>query len=491
MKIVIVDDEQIILAWLKKSLEALSPDYQVVQTCVNGQQALEYCLQHPVDILFTDICMPAMDGIELIRMLKAKVRMPYTVILTAYDDFVYVREALKLGAKEFLLKAEITEQSLLDCMNLAYKTLQPEKNKVGVSPLTAMLMQFVQEEVVDLELLKTALGEKFGQGIGVLLVQTESAKKIQQCKEMLLYVYAEENLIVECVELNSTTFVVFSKHIKKRASFYRTAKTMLGSFGLKNCYLAGASSVDVEEVENVWKEAKRQLEYYQFYCNGKECDFTPEQRKGLEEQETQSVQLIEIDEYEQAIKSIERWLDSVEKMRPPIAQIKRSALGFLLLFYWEKLSEERRKLISVEEICAIVQSTDFVIFHQLLINQLDQLLLLLMENSKSPYNPAVIEVMLFIKKNYHRPLSLEDIASEVHLNRTYLSSLFKKETKTNLSDYLQGCRIDAAKELLLHSEQSVQQVSEQVGILDAAYFSKIFNKHVGITPVEFRKRNKI
>lgn len=101
MNIVIADDEQIILKWMKKNIEALSPDNHVIGVCSNGNQALECCLNQKVDVLFTDIRMPVMDGMELLEKLNDSQRLPYTVILSAYDDFSYARDCFKLGIKEF------------------------------------------------------------------------------------------------------------------------------------------------------------------------------------------------------------------------------------------------------------------------------------------------------------------------------------------------------------------------------------------------------
>ena len=109
MKVVIADDEEIILKWMKKNIEALFPECQVVATCTNGKQALECCKKWVPDLLFTDIRMPVMDGMELVEQLQDEEKFPYTVILSAYDDFSYAREAMKLGTLQ--LYSESREKS--------------------------------------------------------------------------------------------------------------------------------------------------------------------------------------------------------------------------------------------------------------------------------------------------------------------------------------------------------------------------------------------
>ncbi len=116
MNIVIADDEEIILKWMKKNIEALSPEHHVIEACINGMQVLNCCLNHQVDVLFTDIRMPIMDGMELLKKLNQNHVLPYTVVLSAYDDFSYARDCLKLGVSEFLLKSEITKDELEVCL---------------------------------------------------------------------------------------------------------------------------------------------------------------------------------------------------------------------------------------------------------------------------------------------------------------------------------------------------------------------------------------
>lgn len=124
MNIVIADDEEIILKWMKKNIEALSPENHVIASCINGMQVLNCCLNGSVDVLFTDIRMPVMDGMELLKKLNQNHVLPYTVVLSAYDDFSYARDCLKLGVSEFLLKSEITKDELETCLQTAKERIK-------------------------------------------------------------------------------------------------------------------------------------------------------------------------------------------------------------------------------------------------------------------------------------------------------------------------------------------------------------------------------
>lgn len=486
MNIVIVDDEQIIVSWLKKMLESISIDNYVVKSCLNGYEAVEYCLNYPVDVLFTDICMPILDGIGLIQELKKRNKMPYTIILTAYDDFSYAREALKLGAREFLLKTEITEQNLAECIAMARKELNLS-NPLEQDELAQCLTEFLQTDGEnDITNLESCWEEQVGKEIMILMLRVMDKKQIQQCEEVLTYMYIEENIVYYRILLGEEKLVIFSKNSLNTVKFHEKIKQTLSSFGFGNCYITIKSVDLVNELKKAWEEMKVELayqEYYQYFGFhiGSEL-----QKKDMETKEIEINRLIEIEDYQHALLSIETWLDMVEDVKPPIEVVRRSALQFLLLLYWDKLSEEQCKIISVEAITTIMQATDFICFRILLLERVKQLLVML-ETNKKTYSAAVVKAMLFMKENYQESLTLNEISSTVHLNRSYLSTLFKKETGMNLMDYLQRCRIDEAKKLLERKELSIYQICECVGIVDATYFTKIFKKYEGKTPLEYRK----
>ena len=102
------------------------------------------------------------------------------------------------------------------------------------------------------------------------------------------------------------------------------------------------------------------------------------------------------------------------------------------------------------------------------------------------YVRPVREAMRYIESFCTQPLSLERVAEQVHLNPSYFSTIFKKETGQNFSDFLTGCRIEEAKRLLRESGLRIAQICSAVGYTDNKHFSMIFTKSVGIKPSGYR-----
>lgn len=96
-------------------------------------------------------------------------------------------------------------------------------------------------------------------------------------------------------------------------------------------------------------------------------------------------------------------------------------------------------------------------------------------------------VMEYLQQHYNEPVRLEDMSEMVGFNSTYFSSLFKKETGENFSDYLIALRVRRAKELLTDTEMKIADIADEVGYLDLKYFTKIFKRSAGVNPSDYRK----
>lgn len=151
MRIIIIEDEGITRQWLNKKITELGPEYHVEGIFSNGSQALSFFESGgKADVIFTDIRMPVMDGLEFLEKLDETGRKPYKIILSSYDEFQYARRAIKLGANEFVLKPEITKDTLKQILSDARKNLEqsrpdtgPEKEKSMVEEKGILLFQLL------------------------------------------------------------------------------------------------------------------------------------------------------------------------------------------------------------------------------------------------------------------------------------------------------------------------------------------------------------
>ena len=122
-RLLIVEDEKMIRQGLRVMAQRSPVEISEILDCKNGEEALEILRGTEVDVMFTDVRMPNMDGITLVQRLQTLPHPPLTVIISGYDDFSYAVEALRCGAKEYLLKPSLlpSERPPGSCLNLGWK----------------------------------------------------------------------------------------------------------------------------------------------------------------------------------------------------------------------------------------------------------------------------------------------------------------------------------------------------------------------------------
>ena len=126
--ILIIDDEPIVKIALRSILPWEEHGFSICGTASNGLEAMSLIEKHQPDVIITDLKMPEMDGLELIRTLKEKNYPGEILVLSNYEDFDSVRSALLLGAADYLLKIKISPDTLLACLNKTTEKLQKKKN---------------------------------------------------------------------------------------------------------------------------------------------------------------------------------------------------------------------------------------------------------------------------------------------------------------------------------------------------------------------------
>lgn len=124
-------------------------------------------------------------------------------------------------------------------------------------------------------------------------------------------------------------------------------------------------------------------------------------------------------------------------------------------------------------------------------DMLEQYTLLVKKHSMKGYSFLVSQVIVYIDSDLSADLSLKAQAARLNVNASYLSTLFKKETGKTLTEYVNGKRMKYATDLLLSTNLQVQVIAQHCGIVDVNYFTKMFKKHVGVTPKEFRSRSAL
>lgn len=172
IKLLIADDEDTIRNGIAKYIQLHTDRFDKVYLAANGREALDIILRDRPDILFLDVQMPLLTGIEVMQEAKRADALPYTMILSAYDEFKYCQQALRLGAKEYLLKP-VRSSDILQMANQAANELFGADKQLTIESteeknyLVELAREYVEEHYYE-NLMLADVAQKVGISSGYL-----------------------------------------------------------------------------------------------------------------------------------------------------------------------------------------------------------------------------------------------------------------------------------------------------------------------------------
>ncbi|MCH4886192.1 response regulator [Acidaminobacter sp. JC074] len=508
-KVVIIDDEPIVRKGIINIIDWASLGCQVVSEASNGLEGMEIIRQYKPDIILTDINMPEIDGLEMIRNTLDIIPWSKIIILTGYREFDYIQEALKLGASEFLLKPskidEITTAVKKACLELEYKNRRDENIQALKDHYDRSLPLLKEKLLFDI-VFSTALNEKeieeelelYGMHIDsfVMVSVDISHEKPIDIYQKQLFKIGIKNAFVDifkdlylCETIHVTqsrmTFVLQSKSSlqdftddvsKKAESFQVLIKSC---FDLNMSLAISTQGNGFRQLSSKMKECEQALSYKLYF--GEDALILYDDIKTLSfDREDDSLKTISEDILSAIKIGNEHLLDELNKKLYPL--IEKTD-------YQSKFSD---LVASIKQV-SIDQVHDF--------NDRDfKTCIKIYESIASDYrqeaknshlnnlSQILKQSLEYIHNNYQDSISLQDVADYTYVSIYYLSRMFKKEIGKNFVDYLNEYRIQKSYHYLKDYELKTYEVAELVGISDPHYFSKLFKKYTGQTPTEYRNK---
>lgn len=493
IKVLLVDDDFLARTYLSRLIDWERNGYMLVGTAQDGEEALQMVEEYHPHIIVTDISMPVLDGISVIRLLRSRGDDVRIIALSCHDDFEYVKEAMRLGADEYVLKNLLTEKSFLEL-------LEQMKVKIRVSKEDSPFRNSEQERDYYIQLLRSENGEQttkdgfhISAAMAVQIVKfaeqtedfnMEQRKKFdasfsQICRE------ACKKIPVRCIHIRQNLYAVLLDlngivSAYERQQLVQQSAAILSQYSER--YLALSVQIGTSKVSNFrippnqcWQEALGSLNE-RFYAEqtifygwqtadcGKEIPqeaqlFCNNIAFYMERKDSNAIRM----GWSEALNAFEREHTEGRLVREWLKQTDRSA-GIEM----RRMPEHFSEMDGFE--------LKYLTFREELLPQEEQ------------YSVTVSTAVRYIQDNYQDRVSLSEVANAVHLNPTYLSHIFHKETGITFSEYLISCRINKAKELLINSNAKVKEISSLSGFSNHRNFIKMFKNVTGMTPQEYRKK---
>lgn len=525
-KVMIVDDELLVRVGLRSTISWQKYDFTIVADAANGQEAIKKFAATDPDILITDIRMPGMDGIELIKILKQKKPKLKTIILTNYDDFAYTQEALKLGADEYLLKSTLDNQTLIPILERLWRKIQQESvedQRLQQLQKQASLGVFLLKKHFVESLIGDELDEQryqeFLQDLGLnwqennwQLVLMKGENGAENASRSGLHPL---NLIEEITDeagalvaegSSPAEWILIYSFPQKEAGYYQKKIIPFNVRQVQTClqqYLQLKTTAVFGTVLTCYKQLPaeygkvREYMMYRFFWPEKKMIFPediPCDTKDYclpESNDPNLPALIRMGEEEEVTKALECLFKKVTQSVSPflLRQLCQELYGEIArqcreagIRLSEILKEEEQYSSHLENFPSIPAIEDWFV------EKFNHLIAKMKSTSLMNYSPPIREALIYIKENYkNKNLSLSLVANQVGLSKNHFCTRFKEETGYNFVDFLHVTRSEQACELLLHSELPIAEIAESVGYIDPKYFTKVFQKHTGYLPTTYRK----
>ncbi len=530
-KILIVDDE----VWIRENLKLLisSTEFGIekIDAACDGEDALEKIGQDCPDVVITDINMPFIGGIELIKKIRTISPEIVVVVLSGYSDFDFVREALLEGAIDYILKP-ISQNSIWNVLSKAFRVIEGKKQK-SVEIRDNMEKLLIASSIInDKELSELIDGDEkkpvksvtnpkllemelnFAK-FNLILIKTDRLNNILKKLPLIdssKISYRIKNIIEECIGCSNT--IVFN------------------NIYVPNEFIAIVIDKDRNEIDTICDRLISKLQEFTKSCISAAVSLNHFSFDDLRDSYNEGLLAMMARKYRQGNSKV--YAQCAEKIQ--MNKLISAEQENQLIFAVQNSNKKIIKTIVYEQICIQDLHKKDILFLEakqtldriawLLVNYSDnfnspseimevdtliELLNISIEKFKLPEACSVLDQIVdsalkenytynsnetikqtveiiknYISENYFEELSLTSLAKQFLVDRSYLSKVFKSETGENLMLYIAKKRIEKSIELIREGSANLTDISSLVGYDDYAYFNRVFRKITGKSPREYK-----
>ena len=525
-KLLIVEDEPLVQVGLKSMLNWSSLGIEVMGIANNGKIASDIIKENMPDIIITDIKMPIMSGLELVKhCLDSYKNHPEFIILTSYEDFSLAREALSYHVQDYLVKLDLTPDLLEDSIKKTLKAIEEKSPAVKEDYMPSI--NFYREKFY-IQLLSNLFESK------EQFVLQSSELGVSFTAKSYIVCYCEIENLKETPADTDDKFTLYH-------STYQMAQNLLEQYNnnavvtLDLYHFAIIFSMDSNDsVSNIHKEITRILtnvntSLFNYYMTSLVCglgniveepldisksfqfakdafiDATVENNfvffDGANENRKNSFNFSILKEtlssafegYDSA--TFKKTIDEVIELFKMNPHHYLQAIDFAsnLLYLANSLLpdgedtvaamfEDEYSYLEIYKMNSMNQVVDWLNnFTVALCNYFDS-------RKKEVRKPIVQRAKAYIKEHITEHLSLSEVAAALCISPNYLSQLFKKYNEIGFNDYVTKCKIEEAKRYLREGDLCIYEIAEKLGFESSFYFSKVFKKVEGVSPSDYQKR---
>lgn len=524
-KVLVIDDDALMLKYLRGLIDWSALGFSAMLDSYSSVKALELFKREKPDVVVTDIGMPQMNGLELAEMFRKMKPDVRIIFLTCYEEFDYVKTALKLNADEYLIKDKLVASQLEETL---------EKSIASMKKFAKIEAQASYEEdfIRNLDVLKASFFEQLANGasndtsivnyarrlgirwtypsfrMGIGQIPYSSLQNRYSLKDIELLRYSVYNIASEIA--NGFDGITVFKHnsslvtiLNYRSGVTSTPQKDLNGFlqqvqrkvnellKLNLHFISPALEMSLSNIPDIYRKLQRD-KHSIFYASLPLTEWRMDRAAAV---------------YYPAVSSFDLYKKKIEKA---VLEEDNVAAESLLREMAAEAAEKRIQPkdyigVSLEMIRALeqrlgIKARDDMFHHaaQHALHAEDLLGLMsgklqeLLGTDRKPIStsaqpePKLQAIDRYIAEHLEENISSIDIANYLDLNPSYFSRYFKRMSGMNFTDYVHRYKIGIAEQLLKNTDETVELVASKLGYYERSYFSKVFKKYTGMTPTELR-----
>ncbi|OCT15180.1 hypothetical protein A8709_13840 [Paenibacillus pectinilyticus] len=471
MNVFLVDDEYWTLQSIKAKIDWSHYGMTVIGEAYNGNDGLREIIEKKPDLVFTDIRMPGMDGLELIEKVRKAGLENQFIIISGHSEFAYAQKALHLGAEGYILKS-FDEEEISPVLVAAIKRWKNRK-EADASQLMGLVLSRTSEaneEIVRI-LSRSGLMMNEDTKLCVVIIRSEDKR---------LTSGAHHTNVVQIRTGKFTSAYVMS--VDSLDHFVSQLPNGSKGIGVSKPF------TNVNDLADAIQTATEQS--CDPFLTGRNGEMLPSANSDASLQELimklyEAIRLKNMPE-------ISICLDDIQHKAALRKLTIRDAYRFynaMMSFVYQYDEDEEPYLHSYEALMEMYPTVEAMLasIKSLIVQKLEW------ESSSRPdtvdSRETTSKFVNWIKERYYENLTIHHLAEQFSFNPNYVSQLFQKQLQTTFTKYLLQIRLDRACLLLKETELTVSEVAEKVGYSDYFYFAKIFKKSFNLTPTQFRSNH--
>ncbi|RAV02426.1 response regulator [Paenibacillus sp. YN15] len=524
ISICVVDDTRTVVEGLK-AMDWQAEGIRFAGTAANGEDGLELIKEQKPDIVITDIRMPRMDGLTMLRSILELQHTCKVILISGYTDFEYAKEAVQLGAFDFVVKP-FTEEEILGTVRRAKEQIEAERSRLlSVQEMERKLRESIpllQQEYLGLLVRHRTNWERTArrweflnipldpEGFCVMAMEIDRIQEHSEdssVNEMELMRFSLQNIAEETLR-EYTKCMVFRSSMNRFVVVLNTgpednpspwAESICKNIERFTKFTisvgVGGNVKDIGELPDSYVQAVQALSFHMFTEGNGALGYTQLSRTDRQaplalEQKDELLLMLRSGNGDRAAALLADMADSLQHMTP------KPHPDYVQSLYEELAAAAIRtfyELVPLPELQPLIDRYK-TRRPELPLAGLEQLLQtfcregaeLVKLHHVSEGQALIYKSVDFIKSHLDREVRVSECAAWVHLSPSYYSGLFKKVTGLTVTQYVTAERIARAKEMLIGGSQ-VQEVANALGYEERRYFSEVFKKITGKTPSEFRE----